>query len=532
MANLRGSMARAGKSDVFALGFSDKMKSVAGAMAVLALATTGTVVVQSQTAPAAAAQEADPAANTDVAAQAEESVAQEGEAADSDDPVAGEAATDATANEEAPAPGAGAATPPAAGAEGANEGDTAAQAETKSQNVTFGVRINGVAIKSGGSANPTQDLPETLHDVVVTLTSQADGTVYNSNDNGETWRGASGHSVVQNFGLKKLPAGTYNVSISGLDDISNDGLQVKAGSQLTNGGTVEITGSTGNLFIELEKAAAPVTQKVTFGVEIDGSSVRSGGSSGYDKNLPESVKDVIVTLKGADGTEYKSNDNGETWRGTEDYPVVQNFGSQDIPAGTYTVSISGLDDISNDGLQVKDGSQLTDGGTVEITGNTANLFIQLETVPEVKTQRVTFGVKIDGKIVESDGDNSTANELKESLRDVVVTLIAEDGTEYKSNDNGATWRGAKGYPVVQNFGLKDIPAGTYKVSITGLDDIDQDDLKVKDGSQLTDGGTVEITGKTGNLFIELETVDPADDKTSVDDSNVTPVDPTDEDQGT
>ncbi|WP_210398532.1 Rib/alpha-like domain-containing protein, partial [Corynebacterium sp. HMSC27B11] len=55
MANLRGPIARGGKSGAFALGFSDKMKSVAGAMAVLALATTGTVVVQSQVAPAAQA---------------------------------------------------------------------------------------------------------------------------------------------------------------------------------------------------------------------------------------------------------------------------------------------------------------------------------------------------------------------------------------------------------------------------------------------------------------------------------------------
>ena len=61
MANLRGRKVRGGESTAFALGFSDKMKSVAGAMAVLALATTGTVVVQSQTTPAAYAQDAGPA---------------------------------------------------------------------------------------------------------------------------------------------------------------------------------------------------------------------------------------------------------------------------------------------------------------------------------------------------------------------------------------------------------------------------------------------------------------------------------------
>ncbi|MDK8351011.1 YPDG domain-containing protein, partial [Gleimia europaea] len=127
--------------------------------------------------------------------------------------------------------------------------------------------------------------------------------------------------------------------------------------------------------------------------------------------------------------------------------------------------------------------------------------------PGAESQKVTFGVKIDGEIVKSDGNNDTADELPESVRDVVVTLTAEDGTEYKSNDNGETWRGTKSYPVVQNFGLKDIPKGTYKVSISGLDDINKDDLKVKEGSQLSDGGQVEITGNTPNLFVELESAD-------------------------
>ncbi len=127
--------------------------------------------------------------------------------------------------------------------------------------------------------------------------------------------------------------------------------------------------------------------------------------------------------------------------------------------------------------------------------------------PEVDAQGVTFGVKIDGKIVESDGNNDTAEELPESVRDVVVTLKAEDGTEYKSNDNGETWRGAKDYPVVQNFGLKDLPKGKYTVSVAGVDDINKNDLKLKADSQLRDDAEIQITGNTPNLFVELETVD-------------------------
>ena len=142
--------------------------------------------------------------------------------------------------------------------------------------------------------------------------------------------------------------------------------------------------------------------------------------------------------------------------------------------------------------------------------------------PEADSQGVTFSVKIDGTIVESDGNNDTAEELPESVRDVVVTLTAEDGTEFKSNDNGETWRGAKKYPLVQNFGSKDLPKGKYTVSVSGLDDINKDDLKLKKDSQLRDGATVEITGNTGNLFVELETVDSKNYEPSYEEKLVVP----------
>ena len=56
MSNLRGRLIRTGFG-AKALGFkNNSMKSIAAAGAVLALATTGTVVVQTQTAPAGACQ--------------------------------------------------------------------------------------------------------------------------------------------------------------------------------------------------------------------------------------------------------------------------------------------------------------------------------------------------------------------------------------------------------------------------------------------------------------------------------------------
>ena len=79
----------------------------------------------------------------------------------------------------------------------------------------------------------------------------------------------------------------------------------------------------------------------------------------------------------------------------------------------------------------------------------------------------------------------------------MVTLTAEDGTVFTSGD-ASTWRGNKGFSLTQNFGLKMVPYGTYKVSITGYTD-----YVIAPDSQLQDGGTLTITGYTPNKFINF-----------------------------
>ena len=221
---------------------------------------------------------------------------------------------------------------------------------------------------------------------------------------------------------------------------------------------------------------------------------------GYEDGSGKPGEDVKVPAPG-----FKDKDGKDTKapEGTKFTPGENAPGGVTIDkdTGEITVTIPG---------DAKPGDKIT--VPVEVTypdGSKDNVDVTVTVEKDATpvTQRVTFGVKVDGSIVESDGDNTTAEELPESVRDVVVTLTAEDGTEFKSNDNGETWRGAKGSPVVQNFGLADIPAGTYKVSVSGLDDVNKDNLKLKEDSQLRDGATVEITGNTGNLFVELEAVD-------------------------
>ena len=236
---------------------------------------------------------------------------------------------------------------------------------------------------------------------------------------------------------------------------------------------------------------------------------------GYEDGSGKPGEDVKVPAPG-----FKDKDGKDTKapEGTKFTPGENAPGGVTIDkdTGEITVTIPG---------DAKPGDKIT--VPVEVTypdGSKDNVDVTVTVEKDATpvTQRVTFGVKVDGSIVESDGDNTTAEELPESVRDVVVTLTAEDGTEFKSNDNGETWRGAKGSPVVQNFGLADIPAGTYKVSVSGLDDVNKDNLKLKEDSQLRDGATVEITGNTGNLFVELEAVDSKKYEPAYEDKLVVP----------
>ncbi len=156
--------------------------------------------------------------------------------------------------------------------------------------------------------------------------------------------------------------------------------------------------------------------------------------------------------------------------------------------------------------------------------------------PAGNTQRITHGVRVDGTIVESNGDNTDGGaELTEvipGLEKVVVTLTnTETGEKFTSGD-ASTWRGTSGYPVVQNFGLADVPAGTYTVDVQGEDALEGYviDTRTYAGQALSDGATVEVTGNTANMFVNLrkvidpvpayaETIAPAGKTTSVTPTN-------------
>ena len=194
----------------------------------------------------------------------------------------------------------------------------------------------------------------------------------------------------------------------------------------------------------------------------------------------------------------------------EVYSAVLLSGPQEIAADSFIVAKD------SDGDGVPDSQDPDSDGDGE-TDNPSD---------QRNSQRVTHGVKVDGGEIRSNGDNKDNGiELVKTgdkgydLSGVVVTLTAADGTKFVSGSK-ATWRGTEKYPVVQNFGLLDVPKGEYTVDVSGYDIDANKWIYLNPAGQLQPGGKVTITGNTGNLFVEFLT------KKDTDGDNVPdPVDP-------
>ena len=138
------------------------------------------------------------------------------------------------------------------------------------------------------------------------------------------------------------------------------------------------------------------------------------------------------------------------------------------------------------------------------------------------TQHVTHGVALIGKgakaavarVVTSDGDNTTHKELVvgvdgnpadagsdgvEDLSGIVVTLTGKDGAVVSGTAD--SWRGTKGFPLVQNFGLHDFAQGEYKVSISLGEGVKH--WAVTKSSKLHNGDTVNVDGHLSNREVTL-----------------------------
>lgn len=194
------------------------------------------------------------------------------------------------------------------------------------------------------------------------------------------------------------------------------------------------------------------SQHVTFGVRIDGKAVLSGGPGAFDKNLPASLKDLVVTLTAQDGKQYKSTDGGSTWLGTKDFPVVMNFGLADFKPGTYTVTVDGEEDANKDKLVLKANSQLRDGAKIEIKEETPNLFVE-------------FLKDSDGDGVNDDKDLCAGTESGSRVDDTGCSISQKYDAKYADTKikGGATESAFPTFDDVttpEKETAKDIPAGT------------------------------------------------------------------------
>ena len=298
-------------------------------------------------------------------------------------------------------------------------------------------------------------------------------------------------------------------------------------------------------------AEAEATQHVTHGVALIGKGakaavarvVTSDGDNTTHKELVvgvdgnpadagsdgvEDLSGIVVTLTGKDGAVVSGT--ADSWRGTKGFPLVQNFGLHDFAQGEYKVSISLGEGVKH--WAVTKSSKLHNGDTVNVDGHLANLEVTLgydtngngvADIDEAEaTQHVTHGVALIGKgakaavarVVTSDGDNTTHKELVvgvdgnpadagsdgvEDLSGIVVTLTGKDGAVVSGTAD--SWRGTKGFPLVQNFGLHDFAQGEYKVSISLGEGVKH--WAVTKSSKLHNGDTVNVDGHLANLEVTL-----------------------------
>lgn len=127
-------------------------------------------------------------------------------------------------------------------------------------------------------------------------------------------------------------------------------------------------------------------QQITHGLKLVDS--KGAAVSGADPILSDgdnaTQKELAVSFARPDGTDGIAdfsgvkvwfgdvvNGNEKSWLGNKDYPIVQNFGLTKFAAGEYPVKVAE----SVDYWAVTKTSQLRDGSTVTLNGNTANQFL-------------------------------------------------------------------------------------------------------------------------------------------------------------
>ncbi|MCY3036025.1 Rib/alpha-like domain-containing protein [Aerococcus sp. Group 2] len=460
----------------------------------------------------------------------------------------------------------------------ANQDDNGSDIETV--HVTHSIKVDGQILDVQEGKTPEESLPEEFRNIKVTLTSTEDPSV--QFESGSRWVGGTGFPVTKNFDLAKIPSGEYKVTIEGFDPTNSD--YEIADNGLTDGGTLTVTNNLGNQFInfvtkETDSERTPTTiEGQPIPVKADGTEQETGLTvANQDDETPTSVN-----AKDEDGNEVPASID-ETGKikvipsDKVDGPITVTVSDQDLPEDSqeFTIPVegheAGRDDNAPkaeiggsvkpvDPTDEKQGTGITVTNTDDQTTVTATdedgKDIPAKINPETGEIEITPGEDVDGPIdvviededlpngkatipvpvnVHEDGrdDNAPKTEIGGAVKSVdpsdekqgtgiTVTNPTDQTTVTATDEDG-----------------KEVPAEinpeTGEIEVTPGTDVDGPIDVVIEDEDLPNGKAtipVPVNGHEDGRDDNGSEDKPATEQTRVDDSQVNPVDPSDDQQST
>ncbi|MHA6646984.1 Rib/alpha-like domain-containing protein [Aerococcus urinae] len=431
---------------------------------------------------------------------------------------------------------------------------TVKEAEPETAGVTHSIRVDGNPLVVQEGKTPEESLPEEFRNIKVTLTSTEDPSV--QFESGSEWVGGTGFPVTKNFNLASIPLGDYKVTIEGFDQ-ANSNYEI-ADTGLTDGGTLTVTDNLGNQFINfVTKEAEPTEQDADTYTPTAGEVTKEHGQAPTEDEITNAVSVPDYPSEGDQPTvtvdDPSQLPDGQT-PGTTEVPVTVTYpdGSEDkliVPvtvkeqpaADKYEPTASEVtkehgqapteDEVKNavnvpdyptDGEQptvtVDDPSQLPDGQTLGTTEVPVTV-----TYPDGSKDELTVPVTVEEPKTEVGGAVKPVDLTDEKQGTGITVTNPTDQTTVTATDEDG----------------KEVPAEinpeTSEVEVTPGTDVDGPIDVVIEDEDLPNGKAtipVPVNGHEDGRDDNGSEDKPATEQTLVDDSQVNPVDPSDDQQST
>ncbi|MBU5611125.1 Rib/alpha-like domain-containing protein [Aerococcus mictus] len=155
------------------------------------------------------------------------------------------------------------------------------------------------------------------------------------------------------------------------------------------------------------------TAHVTHSIRVDGKPLVVQEGKTPEESLPEEFRNIKVTLTSMEDPSVQF-ESGSVWVGGTGFPVTKNFNLASIPLGEYKVTIEGFDPV-NSNYEIAD-TGLTDGGTLTVTDNLGNQFINFVTKEAEPTEQDADKYTPTASEVTKDyGQTPTEEEIKNAV---------------------------------------------------------------------------------------------------------------------